>query len=487
MFGFRITYLRGSVTAADVRTGSEKDRIEWPPHPDRLFCALAQAWGDLGQTERARAALCWLEELHQRSLPLIRCGQVLGATVRQRFVPVNDNWSPIITESKGKKKPAQPIAGTAIGRDRKPRRIPTATVSDDNVMLWWPDAEPSSEHRDNLVELARAIASLGHSSCLVAVDVLDSSPNSAVTWTPRADGPEMLRVPASGRLASLHEAYQAKRHPGISQRWKAYGPPSDDSGIARGHHQDLVMFRFASGRFSPLLEAAARVIAVWRNAILKEADQPVSEIISGHAPDSTSESPKPSQRAHLALLPLPDVGHRYARSHLLGLAAALPGPLAAEERRACLRALGRVESLTLGDLGVWGLERCDAAETRKGLLSETWREPSRIWSTVTPLVFGKYPRDLWGEQSAALIREACAISGLPEPAEVAVAPVAWILGVPPAQRFPPLASRAGKPRRAHAHVRLVFSKSVAGPVLVGAGRHQGYGLFRPLKEGPDEA
>ena len=95
MFGFRVTYLRGSVTAADVRSGSDKDEVEWPPHPDRLFCALAQAWGDLGESERGRAALRWLEELQQSSPPLIRCGQTLTSSVVQRYVPVNDEWDPI--------------------------------------------------------------------------------------------------------------------------------------------------------------------------------------------------------------------------------------------------------------------------------------------------------------------------------------------------------------------------------------------------------
>jgi CRISPR-associated protein Csb2 len=34
---------------------------EWPPHPERLFSALAQAWGDGGCDRDERAALEWLE------------------------------------------------------------------------------------------------------------------------------------------------------------------------------------------------------------------------------------------------------------------------------------------------------------------------------------------------------------------------------------------------------------------------------------------
>jgi CRISPR-associated protein Csb2 len=475
MFGFRVTYLRGSVAAADVRSGNEKDRVEWPPHPDRLFSALVQAWGDLGCEQRARDALEWLEGLRP---PLIRCGTVLTSNIVQRYVPVNDEWSPIV-----KGECAPPISGTVIGRDRKPRRIPTATLSEETAFFWWPDAKPTAVDHASLVALASAVASLGHPSCLVAVELVDHAQTVPATWVPQADGNESLRVPAPGRVDALCHAYDAnpRRRPPTGE-WANYGPLVSDLEVIRGHHRDLFVFRLLGDR-SPLpLESASKVISVWRSALLSKADQPVCEAISGHAPESTAAAPKPSQRAHLALLPLGDVAHRHARGHLLGLAAALPLALSPGDRRACLRALGRVQSLTLESLGVWRLERCDASERRWGLRAETWCRPSQVWATVTPVVFGRYPRDLWGREAAAMIREACQIAGLPAPLEVATAPVGWVIGVPPSQRFPALAGRPGKPRRAHTHVRLVFPTGVAGPLLVGAGRHQGYGLFRQLSE-----
>ena len=469
MFGFRVSYLRGSVTAADIRSGNEKDEVEWPPHPDRLFCALVQAWGDLGATAHGRAALEWLEQLPP---PLIRCGKTLTTSVLPRFVAVNDTWSPITKD----KKCAPMISGTLIGRDRKERLIATGTLSEDTAVFWWPDAKPTSEQRSSLLELARAVASIGHSSCLVAVEIVDQDADARTpTWVPVTDGEETLRVPSRGRLDLLSKAYQStpRRRPALGD-WATYGSPIQGSGIQCGHHRDLIVFGLVSDRPPLPIEATSRVIALWRRALLSEADQPVCEAISGHAPGSTPEAPQPSQRAHRAVLPLGDVAPRYGRSHLLGLAAALPAALSPQERRACLRALGRVDSLTIGQLGVWRLERCDAAERRRGLLSETWCRPSRIWASVTPVVFGRYPADLWGEEAVEIIRQACSIAGLPAPRDIAIAPVAWVLGVPPAPRFPALPSRPGKPRRAHAHVRLVFSKPVAGPLLVGAGRHHGY-------------
>jgi CRISPR-associated protein Csb2 len=37
-------------------------------------------------------------------------------------------------------------------------------------------------------------------------------------------------------------------------------------------------------------------------------------------------------------------------------------------------------------------------------------------------------------------------------------------------------------RRWHCHAVVTFPVEVEGPVLAGAGRFKGYGLFRPLRE-----
>jgi len=252
---------------------------------------------------------------------------------------------------------------------------------------------------------------------------------------------------------------------------------------AGDHAWELRIFHLASDRPRLALEAVAEVTAVWRRALLSRADQPVAEAISGHAPGSTPDSPRPSARPHLALLPLADVGHRLAGSDLVGMAAALPGGLTPDERGACLLALDRVRSLTLGRRGEWRLERGTAEDGRTALQTGAWIIPARVWGSVTPVVLGRYPRRPWGEEAQQILREACTIAGLPAPVEVETAPVGWVLGVPPSSRFPPLPARAGKPRRFHVHVRLVFGEPVAGPVLVGTGRHQGYGVFSGLREG----
>lgn len=470
MFGFRVHYLTGAVVASDVTTGNEKSRVEWPPHPDRLFCALVQAWGDLSEPEDGRAALKWLE---RRGAPRVRATQLHDARkCLKRYVPANDDKA-------------------ILGRTRSERRIPTASVGDSPVEVFWPGHD-AGEHLDNLRRLAAAVASLGHPSSLVQVSVATDFQEHGDygtdgTWidlTPNDEGLIPLRVPHGGRFDHLVERYHAvpRRRPAPS-KWVAYSEAKPTVRALSGLFGDLVVFRLRGNGRLPIV-STAQVLRAMRGAVMAHSDQPPAEVISGHAAGSTPEGPKPSQRPHLALVPLPDVGHTHAGGHLLGIAAVLPRDLAPDERRACLIALGRAAKhpLTIGQLGSWDLERQSAFTERYGLLPSTWSVANRHWATVTPFVFGKYPDTPYGDEAVALVCESCRLSGLPEPAGVEVGPVSPVTGVPRASEFPPLASRPGKPRKCHVHLRLTFAEPVAGPLLVGWGRYQGYGLCRPLQE-----
>jgi CRISPR-associated protein Csb2 len=94
----------------------------------------------------------------------------------------------------------------------------------------------------------------------------------------------------------------------------------------------------------------------------------------------------------------------------------------------------------------------------------------------------RYPKkDPYGEEAVAIIRAACQRIGLPIPTAVTVTAVSRLLAVPVASEFP-VRALPGKPRRLHVHVQLEFQEAVVGPILLGAGRYYGYGLFRPLEE-----
>src|SRR5262249_33963924 len=201
------------------------------------------------------------------------------------------------------------------------------------------------------------------------------------------------------------------------------------------------------------------------------------EAISGHRPDGS-----PSQDPHVAFLTLADVGHRHADGHLMGVGVALPRGIDARTRETVLSAICRVERLTLGKAGVWPITAIGAPVTPSALRIETWIKPARRWATVTPMILDRFPRRLFSRQAEEIVSQACVYGGFPKPTEVLIMPTAPFVGVPSARDFPSLV-KPGIPPRFHTHVILCFEAPVRGPILLGAGRYRGYGLYRPLGEG----
>lgn len=238
----------------------------------------------------------------------------------------------------------------------------------------------------------------------------------------------------------------------------------------------------------------ACVLAVtqrWREALLSHSnDLPARArtVLSGHDSDGL-----PLQDAHLAFVPLAFVGDRYADGRLLGMGIALPNDLSRDHRREIMKAVGRIDALKLGQLGVWGAEPVLAARPPLNLRAGTWTghpKGATRWLTVTPIVFDQHPKSrekaAYQAEISAMVAQCCTRIGLPLPREVIATPVSSHPGVPPARAFPLLQRKDGTPRR-HAHAHLVFDAPVFGPIILGAGRYRGYGICRPIDEPGEEA
>ncbi|MCS7313249.1 MAG: type I-U CRISPR-associated protein Csb2 [Acidobacteria bacterium] len=252
----------------------------------------------------------------------------------------------------------------------------------------------------------------------------------------------------------------------------------------------LVVFAWAVRRGPYIvlrLESTLAVIQRWREALISQAnDMPaeVQAVVSGHGRHGM-----PLDGPHLALIPLACVGHPHADGRLLGLAAALPANLTADERRRVLQVLARVRELKLGRLGRWSLVRETGRPPLWDLRPEAWTAHPRgatHWSTVTPIAFDRHPKakdpEAYRREVEEMIAAGCTATGLPRPQAVIATPVSAHLGVPPAHAFPRLRRKDGTERR-HTHAILVFDRPVCGPVLIGAGRYRGYGVGRPLESG----
>jgi CRISPR-associated protein Csb2 len=474
---------------------ADRERPEWPPHPDRVFMALAAAHFESGGGAAESAVLERLE----REPPVLQAGRHEERETVTTYVPVNDTASPL--KGSGKTvRPTAPLGSLPIGRDRQARQFPVALPEEPVAHLRWPGVDLDAAARGALAALCAKVTCVGHSASLVQVWLEEEAAPA------RAEGrrPELvpvgsaparyrLRVPAPGRLERLRADFAAGVRPRAAA-WCGYEPRAEAAPPiaerASCFDPSLLVLRKLDGPDLGL-ESTQQVTRALRDTVLsRSADPP--EWVSGHRPDGS-----PSEVDHLAVLPLPHVGREHADGHLLGLALAVPRIVDAEERRRCLGPIlfdelghPREIELRMGRLGLWKLRLEERDYRPLALRTETWTAAppaaaSRRWATVTPIALDRHPKggDRW-RQIEASIRRGCERIGLPPPADVVLSPVSLFAGAPHGRRFPPLRRGEGDARVQHTHAVLSFAEPVRGPVIVGAGRYRGYGLCRPLR--PEE-
>jgi CRISPR-associated protein Csb2 len=244
------------------------------------------------------------------------------------------------------------------------------------------------------------------------------------------------------------------------------------------------------------MTSAAGVARQLRRTLMKFAD-PVPELLSGHTHDRS-----PSDKPHLAVVPLPFVGHVNASGLILGVALVLPRAASASDRKDVFRAVATWEakssvededapflSLHLGDAGDLLLERVDWGTVASTLTAPVWCRPAYVWSSVTPVALDHNPGELRSRDPQKLTEavgaaqvtfiKACERIGLPVPVSVEILPAAPWAQAAKASHYPRFPASPDRTQRVLTHVRLIFDVPVAGPVMLGAGRYMGLGLFRP--------
>jgi CRISPR-associated protein Csb2 len=538
MFALGLRYLMGWAMAAS--DGQEKQCTEWPPHPDRIFMALAAAWFETGQDPMQGAALRWMEALPPPHVSASdasdRCsGRQKGPVVS--YVPVNDSrLGTKIPDTDDLKKLKEAGLDVLLEyRSRQPRSFPVAIPESPDVFLIWPKAD-AGEHLAALQALAGEVTRVGHSASLVQMWVEPEPPEA--TWQPSDSvAAQRMRVSYEGRLdslqhrmnydacitwrdlqASIQQAKDDKKslpdkaerkeaaatlkaleaefvQLGDSEpltqrpdagRWQGYARAAEDlpeSPSSSMFDSNLLVFSLR-GRGHPLA-STLRFTEALRSAVLKSCPDPIPEWLSGHQPGTDL----PTRKHHLASIPLPFVGRPHADGHLMGMALVLPRGLDPGDTARCLNPLfwnpdtGAPQSFRLFD-GQW-LEAEAEIELRStppyNLQSKTWTDASRVWASVTPVVLDRHFKgtDKW-DQAADCLKQACERIGLPRPETVLLNPVSSVEGVPHARRFPPLTRKRDGGSMEHTHAILIFAEPVTGPVIVGAGRFRGYGLCRPM-------
>lgn len=389
-------------------------------------------------------------------------------------------------------------------RNRQERTFPVVVPERTSFAFLWQNAEPS-EHLDALRRLCDRVTRLGHSSSLVRCAIVERSIEA--TLVPQEGGEHVLRIVGPGQLERLEQAYE--RHQAVDARVlparpQRYGEPVDhDLHMPRSvFTEDWIVLERVGGQ-RPLASRGGDLAMALRRALIEiHGKEDLPSMLSGH--DGSGER---STKPHLAFVPLPWVGHEHADGSVQGLALVLPRSIGAADRERLLRLLARWEAergdpddeyaVNLGTPAGLGRPiqvrfRRTEVPSKATLKTARWCGSSRHFVTATPIALDRHPGNLRSsvagtahkaaEEAEASIADACERIGLPRPCSVSISLSPLLPGAQHVRQFSPWPPRSDRTRRARVHAEIVFSETVRGPVLVGAGRFFGLGLCLPIFE-----
>ncbi|MEX0776838.1 MAG: type I-U CRISPR-associated protein Csb2 [Phycisphaeraceae bacterium] len=440
-------YLTGYAVATDP---SSRERAEWPPHPGRVFMALAAAWFETGQSAAEGDTLRWLEQLGDPELHLPPREQVAERSNVTFYVPVNDKAGPAAATLQ---------SAPTMTRSKQPRTFPRVHVGDAPCTMHWPEAEGVDDHREALAHLCSKVTRIGHSSSLVRMWVAEVAglegsggehllpADQLADQQVRSISNEMLdmlierfgenacskHAQINEQINALKASRKAAKGKGAKERKEAIDaeirtlenqlsgiaprPPIRPTlGLWSGYRRadgvavqsdattthfdtDVLMLIQVAG---PTLPAVSTLILTWalRGAVMKHSGvQPVPQWVSGHQADGSACD---DGAGHMGCIPLPFVGHEHADGHLLGMGLVFPRSVDRPERGRVLGPLlmnsngkPREIELKLGRLGVWTVKKRDWSEQRGTLQPETWTAHptgAATWASVTPVVLDRFPK-----------------------------------------------------------------------------------------------
>ena len=498
MFVLEIEYLNGVSYASEP---TNRNKAEWPPHPDRVFMSLVASWGESEKHAGEADALRWLES---QNPPEVFFPDSMPRSDFRSFVPVSGNSEKIEDVLSHKKTKVLDI-NSSIKRKERSFSASILPDGDHKIHFLWRNSEPSQDIRDDLYRLACRVSHIGHSMSLVRVAVVaEMKHGSSNRYVQDDDGYYFLRCPYAGRFDSLTSEFEMHANRlGIRFEWrpdiaptykyKEYGispPPRSAMGnewLILSCHGDV-----------PVMETFPRVAKKMRDAIMSHTKNPISEIISGHNADGTI-----LQKPHLAIVPMANVGWKnYSDGRLLGMALVLPkkSNYGTTERRQLLQAVSKLlesdklrdkdqpsndapnrEGLEMNPHGRITLRRDDGL--RSSLRPDRYVTKAKTWVSATPVVLDQHPKK--NHSAEEIIVRSCVNIGFPRPDMVKVSRYSMVSGAPAAY----LARKSIKgwlspkpemfDNRFVCHVMLSFTAEICGPVIIGAGRYYGMGLCLP--------
>ena len=284
----------------------------------------------------------------------------------------------------------------------------------------------------------------------------------------------MIDVPAAGRVHVLDRMYDqwCARGASVSRlqfpalhHAVSYRAPGSAEGVDRG--TVVAWMRLGapvSGR------RLATVTALFKEAALSQYQRIFGEppaILHGHGFSGSGYE-------IARYLALPDVGYRWSRGRIHGLALWLPPDSDFAARQRARDAAFAIRRLTGRGVDV-SVAPWDGEARPLAIHPNRWLRWSRGWVTACPAIHERR-RTL----DLAEVARWCRHAGLSEPAAFRSARTPLVPGA--LDLAPAEVNRPGRPAMPYSHVELRFERAVLGPVVIGSGRQRGFGLCVPVEE-----
>jgi CRISPR-associated protein Csb2 len=468
---------------------------EWPPSPLRVFQALVAAFAARNGTdwlETARPALSWLQHL---SPPLIVSP---GAHLPPAYViavPNNDMNVPAAFWAKGVEAP----------RDKQPSSLksmktvrPACMEGDSTIHYLYAVPEPVSKdalsHIERIESVARSITHVGWGIDMVAAKagVLSNEQSQSLVgrrWEVTEEFGTPLRVPIAETLDALvgrHSSLLAS----VANDGVTLVPPLRKfttlaySDSKRVNHRPFAAFHLLPAdpddrrpRTSFRQERIVCVSAMLRHAAYEAALNDLDEegwrtkawadqFVAGHGPHKAAES-----FPRFSYLPIPTLGHGNGMVYR-ALIAETPGGDGRSARWAAQRLGGA--ALRDEDSGQEVAVLRNVRPEREKVFEPFLRECD-CWQTVTPIILPGFDDNDRGKASKLLLKcfeQACIPYEMIGDWEMQKSP--WSRASAQTRSF----MRTSRLEHLPAwHVRISFTRPIAGPLAIGAGRHRGLGIM----------
>ncbi len=493
-------YLCIAVTFLDPRYHGRGDGgvPEWPPSPLRLLQALVAANSDeIGIDPDLDRALAWLE---QQEPPLIVAPKHEQGSPYCLSVPnnamdiVGKAWSRGNYFGEGDANPA-------THRTMKMVR-PLRMVDGDTVHYMWKLTEsssPDSGLTKPLIKAARRIVALGWGIDLVVgqgdfVSATQLRALSGERWLPTSlTNPVALRTPTRGTLVALQDRYDAFIHrigkcglvpvePLTRFKVTGYRRPTDP--IPRAFA--VFELRHDDGSFCRYSQRKSMHIAGMLRHLSKEAmikptagvsSDWVDRYVVGHRDENVEE------HRQFSYLPLPSVGHRYADQAVRRVMVAAPvGDDAWLEHLACRLEGRRLEPELGNEFGEQGPPTL--VRVYRDNVARRYTAAANRWASVTPVILPGHD-DRKPAKTRKLIESALAQSGIDQPCTYDWSAFSRFANSLSAHKYDRRKRPTGYLRPDHLrsqtaiHLTLTFDNALnwPGPLVIGAGRHCGLGVF----------